>query len=479
MELCTLLVQCPSWGTEMPPLALGILQSALKKAGNPVQIRDLNIEVYHYLNRQGSSDVSASLSPLSENEQHTYPFWDKSNIHYWTDSKYYAENLFPILDPLLERFSDELSYGPWQVLGFSLISSNIAFANNLIERIKLKNPEKIVIVGGSAMVFAEERVRLRTDIDYFILGEGEDVLPQLITYLQKGRGCLPLGVYQTRVLQAEPLAARLENINTNILPDFSGLDLSLYTEKAIPLIFTRSCLFKCRFCADYGSMGHFRKCSSQTILQTLEFYYAQGHRFFWFNDLLINGIMSELCTAFQAFNADDRHIEWIALATPNHQLSASSLEFLAFSGLKTLNLGIESGSERVMRLMNKGFNLRQCEEALKRIYQAGIQTQLNVIVGFPGETETDFQETLQFLERNRNWICGLTSVNTCVRLPGSEIYTQPEKFGIVVEEGQDPLNHWCIPADNNYFAVRLERLQRILDWAGRQGFHIYTSNKLT
>lgn len=450
----------------MPPLALGILQSVLHKKGYAVQIRDLNIESYH------------SLSGF-DHGCGSHPFWDKSNIHYWTNSRYYAENLFPVLDPLLERFSDELSYGPWDVLGFSLISANIAFANNLIERIKLKNPDKIIIAGGAAMVFPEERARLRSDIDYFVIGEGEEALPDLLYLLQRGRGVLPFGVYQVREAQRFVPAARINDIADSGFPDFSGLDLSLYTEKSIPLIFTRSCLFKCRFCADYGSMGSFRKCGSEVILRALEFYYAAGYRFFWFNDLLINGIMPELCAAFGEFRQKGAQVEWIALATPNNQLTAEGLNFLAESGLKTLNLGIESGSQRVMRLMGKGFNLEQCEKALQRIFQAGIKTQLNIIVGFPGETEADFQDTLNFLERNRQWICGLTSVNTCVRLPGSEIYNHPEKFGIVIKPDQDSLNHWEIPAENNNFAVRMGRLERILAWSEKQGFTVYSSNRYT
>ena len=75
----------------------------------------------------------------------------------------------------------------------------------------------------------------------------------------------------------------------------------------------------------------------------------------------------------------------------NRQLQPEDLELLKQCGLQTLNLGIESGSDQVMRLMRKGFNREQAELGLERIFKAGINTQLNIIVGFPGETDELFE----------------------------------------------------------------------------------------
>ena len=76
------------------------------------------------------------------------------------------------------------------------------------------------------------------------------------------------------------------------------------------------------------------------------------------NDLLINGILKELIEAFDKFNAEGCHVQWIALATPNNQLKTDILESLFKSGLHTLNFGLETGSPKIMRSMGKGFNLK-------------------------------------------------------------------------------------------------------------------------
>ena len=188
--------------------------------------------------------------------------------------------------------------------------------------------------------------------------------------------------------------------------------------------------------------------------------------------------MKELVQVCLEFEKKGQEFEWIALATPNRQLKTEDLEILSRNGLKTLNLGIESGSGEVMQMMKKGFNLEQAEDGLRRIFDAGINTQLNIIVGFPGETERHFEETLEFLDRNKQYICGFTSVNACVLMPGSEISRQPEKYGVLFKPGADFQTEWHCD-DGNTAEVRAQRLKRTLDWINDNGYEIYSSNDRT
>lgn len=453
-----LLCMAPSWGVEMPPISVATLVRALKDQGYNADGRDLNIECYHRL------------------PQNSDYFWNKSNLHYWVNPKLFAEELFPRLDPIMESLSDDLAYGPWDIIGFTVISSNVIFINHLVERIKLKKPEKVIIVGGPCLSFKEERERLRADIDYFIAGEGEESLPELLEYLAGNIQTLPSSIYPSRNCNQDLPFRECKDLTKYGVPDYSIFPLQRYTLDALPLIFTRSCLFKCRFCADHKSMGNFRKLNENQIYQMFSEFYELGYRKFWLNDLLINGIMKELVNVFKRLNSEEKFFEWIALATPNRQLQTEDLMLLKASGLQTLNLGIESGSDSVMRLMRKGFNREQAEQGLKRIFEAGINTQLNIIVGFPGETEDFFNETLEFLDRNKPYICGFTSVNTCVLLPGSEISANPFKFGIEFVEGSDRQTEWMIPGENDQ-QIRNSRLQRVLEWIETNGYQIYSSNK--
>ena len=453
-----LLCMAPSWGVEMPPISIATLVRALRDQGVSVDGRDLNIECYHRLPQKADF------------------FWDKSNLHYWVNPKLFAENLFHRLEPIFESLADDLAYGPWDVIGFTVISSNVLFINNLIGRIKLREPDKTIIVGGPCLSFKEERARLREDIDYFVAGEGEDSLAEFMQYISGKRSNLPESIYPSRNCSHDLPFRECRDLTKFGIPDYSIFPLHRYTMDALPLIFTRSCLFKCRFCADHKSMGKFRKISEQQMYAMFNEFYSLGYRKFWLNDLLINGIMKELVSVFRKLQSEEKHFEWIALATPNRQLQPEDLELLQQCGLQTLNLGIESGSDQVMRLMRKGFNREQAELGLEKIFKAGINTQLNIIVGFPGETDELFEETLEFLEKNKHHICGFTSVNSCVLLPGSEVASNPQKFGIEFDSGCDRQTEWQIPNENTK-EIRNDRLRRVLEWIEANGYNMYSSNK--
>jgi radical SAM superfamily enzyme YgiQ (UPF0313 family) len=76
------------------------------------------------------------------------------------------------------------------------------------------------------------------------------------------------------------------------------------------------------------------------------------------------------------------------------------------AGCTALQFGIESGSVRRLKRMGKLFSRADAEKVLRLSAQAGINNWVNLIVGFPGETESDFQETVSFVRSNRRSSAG-------------------------------------------------------------------------
>jgi anaerobic magnesium-protoporphyrin IX monomethyl ester cyclase len=446
---------CPSWGVELPPLNLALLKSALAQAGIKVQCIDLNIHTYSRLDRK--------------------ELWGKNQLRYWTTPSLFEDEILPKIQDLLDEFSTLLASNEAPYLGFSILDSNIAFTNHLIRRIRQKCG-KPIIAGGPEVFSKHTRVKLGPEFDFFLNGEGEESLGLWVKWMNKGQqGPIPLGIYpsQEGLFRDLPFVT-VDNLSAFPCPDFEDLLSLPYQEKALPLIGSRSCLFKCRFCTDYKTMGKFRALSSEKLLETLEVIHNLGYRKVWFNDLLINGILKQLREALSKLEALGDSLEWIALATPNHQLKADDLKFFKSHGLKTLNLGLESGSEKIMRAMRKGFNREQASAALKRIHSAGINTQINLIVGYPGEGEIEFLETLEFMDKNKAFISGFTSVNTCILLPDSEIFENRQKLGIKLPEDKDP-TQWT-QGEENTPAIREKRLKLAKKWMNENNYAIYSSN---
>jgi hypothetical protein len=71
-------------------------------------------------------------------------------------------------------------------------------------------------------------------------------------------------------------------------------------------------------------------------------------------------------------------------------------------GLYRARIGIETGSQRLLDLMGKAITVAQSKNALSSLAYAGIKTTAYIVIGYPGETEADFQQTLDFVEELKN-----------------------------------------------------------------------------
>jgi radical SAM superfamily enzyme YgiQ (UPF0313 family) len=93
--------------------------------------------------------------------------------------------------------------------------------------------------------------------------------------------------------------------------------------------------------------------------------------------------------------------------------------------------------------------------------EAGIDCILNFMFGFPGETEEDFQASLDFVRRNKDYISMVQpSPGFCDFYEGTEGYKHPEKFDIVLREGSA---HWNSKDGTNTYLTRMERFERFLE----------------
>lgn len=152
-------------------------------------------------------------------------------------------------------------------------------------------------------------------------------------------------------------------------------------------------------------------------------------------------------------------------------------KFWARSGLFRVRLGIESASARVLTTMDKMTTPKVISDVLKSLANAGIRTTTYWIVGFPGETEEDFQETLDFIEEHHRHIYELEA-HPYYYYPygqvGSRLY---QCRSLYPEEVTDVTRFkvWEILDVNPPREVRYERLNRLSKLASRLGLpNIYT-----
>ena len=115
--------------------------------------------------------------------------------------------------------------------------------------------------------------------------------------------------------------------------------------------------------------------------------------------------------------------------------------------------GIENGSNKILKLMNKQFTAELAEEVLRNTYEAGIRANFNIIIGFPGETEIELQESLDFVKRNLAF-SQIIALNVLSISKGSDLDINKDKWGIRYQ-----MPDWESFDGRNNYNERLRRLE--------------------
>ena len=417
-----LLVQLPRrrpYGDTLRLMNLGIarLAGALREDGVPVRVADLDAAAW-----QAGLDVDA----LGEPE---------------LVARAVAGDCPPALDRLLDELERRLPLASAAVVGFSVVdregAAHLAVARLLARRVRRRRPDALIVLGGvTDELHAEEVLAEEPAIDLVVEGDGEVAARRLIEAHVLGLGapgnapnvCLRAekeggsGARQRSVFRT---AARTVRLVDRPRPDFDGFSLDAYRRGIseglrralsegglldsddvgaprlyLPFSFVLGCLGRCTFCGFGDRVDLLPGAQAASQLARLAARY--DCRDFVFLDTTVNlspRRLERLCDAIIAAGLD---LRWTDSARPDGfgpRLARKMRE----AGCVMLSFGVESGSDRVLARMRKGFVRAQVEDTLAAVHEAGILTRVNLIAGYLHEQDEDIDATVSFVEeQHRN-----------------------------------------------------------------------------
>lgn len=212
------------------------------------------------------------------------------------------------------------------------------------------------------------------------------------------------------------------------VPDFSDYDRADYLTKEfiVPIKASSGCCYgQCTFCTHH----RYVKYQEQELRLVQKAIVESGAKnIFFIDDLIHTKRLMEIADMARPLN-----ISWAAQLKPTKDL-LGKFDALYSSGARALFWGVESGSEKVLKLMKKGTVPSDISEVLKQSHKAGIRNTCFIMFGFPGEARPEFLETINFLKANSDYIDLLSTSNFGLQ-KGSYVYEHPEEFGIKPIEG--------------------------------------------
>lgn len=207
-------------------------------------------------------------------------------------------------------------------------------------------------------------------------------------------------------------ARPLRNLNDGPVPDFTDFPWQHYPVRVVPIMTGRGCQWdKCLFCSDVISTSGrtFRTRSVENVLDEMR-EQARRHstRNFLFLDLKLNSYPDMLSGIASGIQAVVPGAEWIGTVHVDQRkdngLSFSELQAMVAGGMRRISFGLESGSQRLLDLMQKGSTVEANAEFLRNAFQAGLSVRCTMFKGYPGESVEDMVATAQFLEKHSTYL---------------------------------------------------------------------------
>jgi len=271
----------------------------------------------------------------------------------------------------------------------------------IISTCRQNSKAKIVLGGAGYSIFPKQALSY-LDADMGIQGEGEQSFITLLDRLKNDDDLSNIpGLYHAEQGIANP-PATFKKIDQNPFPKIGRHIFAL--EHAgdeiiwLPFQTRRGCPLNCSYCSTPLIEGKTtRKRSVALIIDALSAYVSAGFDHFFFVDNTFNlppGYSKELCN--QMIEAG-LNITWRCIIYPG-KIEKELVEKMAQSGCVEVSLGMESGSDTILRKMNKKYRTTDVSRASDLLKKSGIRRMGFLLLGGPGETRQTVLESLEFAD---------------------------------------------------------------------------------
>jgi len=272
----------------------------------------------------------------------------------------------------------------------------------VVDCIKQASNAQIILGGPGFNYYARDWLDY-LQLDYGIRGEADLSFPLYLKRLEVGGDIttVPGCVFRRDGQIVKTSREFIENLDVTAFPAYELFDLDKYDEHNIsPAILTkRGCAFRCTYCP-YSSLegNHYRKKSAARVVDEIEHVQRVKHpKLVMFCDNNFNVPRQHAEVICQEIIARKLTIRWGTGDLRPMGITDEFCQLLRDSGCSYANVSIESGSDRMLKRMKRGYTVAHIKKALECLGKANIPFGASLLIGAPGETSETIAESLALL----------------------------------------------------------------------------------
>jgi radical SAM superfamily enzyme YgiQ (UPF0313 family) len=296
--------------------------------------------------------------------------------------------------------SREIAAQEAEVYGFSSICSSYPRSLRIACEVKAERPDSTVVFGGpQASVVDVETLTTFPSVDLIVRGEADRTLPALLRELSGERRFETLPGLTFRAGKRV-----VRNPNASAVPDLDSLPMPAYhhvhNARELPhasLELGRGCPFACKFCSTNDFFRrNFRVKSPGRMLEEMRYMAHQYglrrfelvHDMFTVDRKRVASFCNELLDSKEEF-------KWSCSARTDC-VDDELLALMARSGCTGIFFGIETGSARMQKVIDKHLDIGEARAMIDAVERHGMSSTVSLITGFPEEELADLRETVNF-----------------------------------------------------------------------------------
>jgi len=340
------------------------------------------------------------------------------------------------------QLEDVLSKKSFDVVGVTAMTFTLFDAVKTIRIAKKVHPNAWTVLGGTHVhLFPEETANLN-GVDFALMGEAEYSLIALLSLLNQKNNTvdsIPGLIYKSKegkinINNIVPIT----DLDALPFPRRSVLDIhqynSLLSHSALSttIISSRGCPFRCAFCDRPCSpvTSLFRVRSAQNVVDEIQECVDLGIKDFLFYDDTFTVVRERILSICDELLHRGIHIRW-DIRTRVDLVDRQVLEMLKKAGCQSIHYGVESGSDRILKIIKKGITVKKAKDIFALTRKIGIDTLAYFMIGLPSETASDIQKTCDLVkELHPDYV----HFSIFSPYPGTELYALGMERNIIKQD---------------------------------------------
>jgi len=338
-----------------------------------------------------------------------------------------------IVDSQIENVEKKLktSILKSDVIGFTVMTDHVRDALKLSDLVKETDSDIPIVWGGIHPTLYPTQTIQDESIDYVVVGEGELTLLELMSHFEGKinlNNIKGLAYQENDNVKINPKRDFID-LNTLSPPEWKLLKLEEYVQdfkiggrslgKTLPIHSGRGCSYRCRFCLNLLD-NRWRPLSAENILNEVKILTEKYKlEYINFTDDNFFSNRKRVEDFSKALISEKIDIKWQGCCRANYfnanHVNDYLMQLVKKSGCTTMAVGVESGSQRIIDMLNKEITLEQVLKAVKMCKKYDMYIFCSFMIGLPNEEKEDMLETLKLIKK-------IITINPKAYIIGPQVY---------------------------------------------------------